>query len=83
MTLEEKISVLESLSKIAPVNASAEDEDNLIPYFLPLRSFSKLADEKVFLVTGGRGAGKSELFKVLTSEGGLNHLLSEDRKSVV
>ena len=51
MTLEEKISVLESLSKIAPVNASAEDEDNLIPYFLPLRSFSKLADEKVFLVT--------------------------------
>lgn len=81
MTLEEKISVLESLSEIAPLNASAEDEDNLISYFLPLRSYSKLADEKVFLVTGGRGTGKSELFKVLTSEGGLNYLLSEaDRK---
>jgi len=79
--LEEKISILKSISQIAPDNASAEDEENLFANFLPLRSYSKLADAKVFLITGGRGAGKSELFRVLTSEGGLDHVLSEaDRK---
>lgn len=81
MTLEEKLCILESVSKIAPENASAEDEDNLFAFFLPLRSYSKLADPKVFLITGGRGAGKSELFRVLTAEGGVEHVLSEtDRK---
>lgn len=81
MTLEYKLSILESLSDIAPDNASAEDEVNLVPYFLPLRSYSKLADSKVFLITGGRGTGKSELFHMLTSEGGLEHILSEsDRR---
>lgn len=81
MTLEEKISILKSISEIAPENAAAEDESGLIPYFLPLRSYSKLADSKIFLITGGRGVGKSELFRVLISEGGLEHIMSEsDRK---
>lgn len=81
MILEEKLSILESMSKIAPENASAEDEDHLFAFFLPLRSYIKLADPKVFLIIGGRGAGKSELFRVLTSEGGIEHILSEnDRK---
>lgn len=80
MTLEEKRSILKSLSEIAPDDAAAEDEENLFPYFLPLRSYSKLADAKVFLITGGRGAGKSELFRVLTSEGGLEHILSDADK---
>lgn len=81
MTVEEKLSILEAMSKIAPENASAEDENNLLAFFLPLRSYIKLADPKVFLITGGRGAGKSELFRVLTTEGGLEHILGEnDRK---
>lgn len=81
MKLEDKLSILGSLSEIAPENASAEAEEKLFPYFLPLRSYSKLADSKVFLITGGRGTGKSELFRVLTSDGGLDHVLSEsDRK---
>lgn len=78
MTMDEKISILDSMSKIAPENAAAEDEDNLFAFFLPLRSYIKLADPKVFLITGGRGAGKSELFRVLTSKGGLEHVLSEN-----
>ena len=41
MTLNEKLSILKSISEIAPENAAAEDERNLIPYFLPLRSYSK------------------------------------------
>lgn len=83
MTLEEKVSILKSISEIVPENAAAEDEDekDMFSSFLPLRSYSKLADTKVFLITGGRGAGKSKLFHVLTSNGGLEHVLSEsDRK---
>ena len=58
-----------------------DGKSGLIPYFLPLRSYSKLADSKIFLITGGRGVGKSELFRVLISEGGLEHIMSEsDRK---
>ena len=81
MTLNEKLSILKSISEIAPENAAAEDERNLIPYFLPLRSYSKLADGKAFLITGGRGVGKSELFRVLTSEGGLEHVISESDRN--
>lgn len=83
MTLEKKISVLKSISEIAPENVSAEDEqeEKMFSSFLPLRSYNKLADTKVFLITGGRGAGKSKLFHVLTSNGGLDHVISEpDRK---
>lgn len=83
MTLEEKVSILKSISEIVPENAAAEDEDekDMFSSFLPLRSYSKLADTKVFLITGGRGVGKSKLFHVLTSKGGLEHVLSEsDRK---
>lgn len=79
MTLDEKMQLIKTISGIAPDNAAAEDEDeNLISYFLPLRSYGKLADDKVFLITGGRGAGKSELFRVLTSKDGLKHIIGED-----
>ncbi len=80
MKLEQKLSILKSLSEIAPENASAEDEENILERFLPLRSYSRLADPKVFLITGGRGSGKSELFHILTSENGLEHILSEADK---
>lgn len=77
MILNDKISVLQALSCIAPENAAAEDEENLLAYFLPLRSYSKLADSRVFLITGSRGAGKTELFRVLTAPNGLAHIVSE------
>lgn len=80
MTIEQKVSILEVMSNCVPPNASGEDEQNLVQNFLPLRSYSKLADDKVFLITGGRGAGKTELFRILTSHDGLSHVISENDK---
>lgn len=81
MTIEQKLSVLESMTQIADEGGMAEGEEQLLSNFLPLRSYSKMADERVFLITGGRGAGKTELFRVLTSPDGFKHVVSElDRK---
>ena len=77
MTVEDKISVLKSVSNIASEMATGEDEENLLANFLPLRSYSKLADRRVFLITGGRGAGKTELFRMITSQSGFEHIISE------
>lgn len=75
-----KSGILEQIVGCVSENAAGEDEENLLQNFLPLRSYSKLADSKTFLITGGRGAGKSELFRILTSCDGLTHILSEADK---
>lgn len=81
MEIEKKYKILEGISRCVPENGSGEDEENILQNFLPLRTYSKLADPKNFLITGGRGSGKTELFRILTSCGGLNYVLSEkDRK---
>ncbi|MDE7478147.1 MAG: hypothetical protein K2M91_09390 [Lachnospiraceae bacterium] len=81
MEIEEKCKILEGISSCVPENGAGEDEENLLPNFLPLRSYSKLADKKNFLITGGRGSGKTELFRILTSCGGLDYVINEkDRR---
>ena len=81
MEMEARYRILEGISNCVPENGSGEDEENLLQNFLPLRSYAKLADPKNFLITGGRGSGKTELFRILTSCGGLRHVISEkDRK---
>lgn len=81
MEIEKKNKILEGISRCVPENGSGEDEENILQNFLPLRNYGKLADPKNFLIIGGRGSGKTELFRILTSCGGLNNVLSEkDRK---
>ena len=83
MEIEAKNAILRGISECAPENGAGEDEpqETILQNFLPLRSYGKLADPKVFLITGGRGSGKSELFRVLTSCSGLEHVISDkDRK---
>ncbi len=83
MEIEAKNVILRGISECAPENGAGEDEpqETILQNFLPLRSYGKLADPKVFLITGGRGSGKSELFRVLTSCSGLEHVISDkDRK---
>lgn len=81
MENEAKYKILEGISNCVPENGSGEDEDNLLQNFLPLRSYGKLADPKNFLITGGRGSGKTELFRILTSCGGLHYVISEKDRS--
>ncbi len=80
MDIESKYKILEGIAGFVPENGAGEDEENLLRNFLPLRSYGKLADQKNFLITGGRGSGKTELFRILTSCGGLNYILSEKDK---
>ncbi|MDO4298805.1 MAG: hypothetical protein Q4C59_10100 [Lachnospiraceae bacterium] len=83
MGIEEKCEILRGISECVPENGLGEEEEkeNLLQNFLPLRSYSKLADQKVFLIIGGRGAGKTELFRIMTSCGGFTHIINEkDRK---
>lgn len=80
MKHRDKSEILQQIVQCVSENAAGEDETNLLQNFLPLRSYSKLADSKTFLITGGRGAGKSELFRILTSCDGLSHILSESDK---
>ena len=83
MEIERKYEILRGLSECAPENGAGEEEplEAILQNFLPLRSYSKLADQKVFLITGWRGSGKTELFRVLTSCGGLDHVISERDRS--
>lgn len=80
MKLESKYKILEGISGCVPENGAGEDEENLLQNFLPLRSYGKLADPKNFLITGGRGSGKTELFRILTSCEGLNYILSQKER---
>ncbi|MEY8426160.1 hypothetical protein AALA00_00280 [Lachnospiraceae bacterium 46-15] len=83
MKIEEKYEILRGISECVSENGAGEDElkDTILQNFLPLRSYSKLADKRVFLITGGRGAGKTALFRVLTSCSGLDYVIGEkDRK---
>lgn len=81
MKVDQKYRILEGIAGCVPENGAGEDEDNLLQNFLPLRSYSKLADSRTFLITGGRGTGKTELFRILTSYDGLSHILNEqDRR---
>ncbi len=77
MDIEAKYKILEGICNCVAENGSGEDEDNLLQNFLPLRSYGKLADPKNFLITGGRGSGKTELFRIMTSCGGLQYVISE------
>lgn len=80
MDRQDKYEILQYIADCVPENASGENEERLLQNFLPLRSYNKLADAKTFLITGGRGAGKTELFRILTSHDGLNHILSNNDK---
>ena len=81
MDLQEKIEILQQIGNCVSENGAAENEENVLQNFLPLRDYNKLAEDRVFLITGGRGTGKTELFRILTSCNGLNFIINEcDKK---
>lgn len=70
----EREPILAALEALAPGEGQAEHESNdpaaLLRFFLPTPSFRRALDPNAMLVLGERGAGKTELFRVLgTGEG--------------
>ena len=64
----ERAELLEGLASI-PRAASWEEGSDLLGTFLPLREHARVLDRRTLVVQGGRGAGKTVLFSVLSSLG--------------
>ena len=63
-----KSTILRTISKI---EATAEYEQDRLEDFLMMKEYSMMQDPKRFLILGGRGSGKTRLFKTFNVEAGL------------
>lgn len=70
--------ILESLEHLSPGEGAAEreasDPASLLKNFLPTPTFKRALDPNAFLIIGERGAGKTELFRVLGSAPNLEEI---------
>lgn len=73
-----KSTILRTISKI---EATAEYEQDRLEDFLMMKEYSMMQDPKRFLILGGRGSGKTRLFKTFNVEAGLQEILSRNSLS--
>lgn len=73
-----KSTILRTISKI---EATAEYEQGRLEDFLMMKEYSMMQDPKRFLILGGRGSGKTRLFKTFNVEAGLQEILSRNSLS--
>ena len=71
----DKSKILNTISKI---EATAEYEYSRLEDFLMMKEYTLMRDPKRFLILGGRGSGKTRLFKTFNQEAGLQEILSGD-----
>ncbi|NEP89263.1 MAG: hypothetical protein F6K18_21855 [Okeania sp. SIO2C2] len=76
---KKKLLVLECMAKVAPGGAVAEHESNnektFLKNFLPVPNYRMALNTDTFLILGGRGAGKTEFFRLLASDSGRQALV--------
>ncbi|MBD2691650.1 hypothetical protein [Anabaena catenula] len=74
-----KQKLLELMSSIAPGRGTAEHESNddtiFLKNFLPVPNYSKALEKDTLLILGGRGVGKTELFRLLAIPSGRRTLV--------
>ena len=63
------------LSTISQIEATAEYEQDRLEDFLMMKEYSLMQDPKRFLILGGRGSGKTRLFKTFNQETGFREIL--------
>ncbi len=63
------------LNIMAGLESTADDEEEKLVDFLPLKSYAILGEADRFLIIGGRGSGKTRIFKTLLCEGGFEQIL--------
>lgn len=70
----DKQKLLELMAGIAPRNATAENESNddavFLKNFLPIPNYRQVLERDTLLILGGKGVGKTELFRLLAIPSG-------------
>ncbi len=76
----DKKKLLELMGAVAPGKATAEqesdDEDVFLKNFLPVVDYRKALEPSILLIQGGRGVGKTELFRLLAIPSGREALVN-------
>ena len=79
MANADKKKLLDLMQRVAPGGGTAEHESNDDAFyrnFLPIPNYKFVLDPDTLLVLGGRGAGKTELFRLLAREQGRQILVN-------
>ena len=75
----EKQKLLELIANIAPGRGTAEHESNdeniFLKNFLPVPNYRRVLEKDSLLILGGRGVGKTELFRLLANKTGRQTLV--------
>ena len=72
----DKLQILKIMSEIKAV---AENENSNLGDFLPLKNYAMLRDPGRFLIIGGRGTGKTRLFKLLLEKNGFRQVIGKQQ----
>lgn len=75
MDIDTKRSVLAAIADLGSDGNIAENTDIRLEDFLQLKDYHNLQDSMKFLILGGRGSGKTHVFKTLIKENGFEHLV--------
>jgi len=78
MTQSERCKVLESIARIRSVAEDDSGEKVHLGDFLVMPEYGRLREQNRFLILGGRGSGKTQVFRTLTqAEDGFSKLVGE------
>ena len=79
----DKQRLLELMASIAPGRGTAETESNddavFLKNFLPIPNYRQVLERDTLLILGGKGAGKTELFRLLAIPSGRKILVENLR----
>lgn len=67
----------ELLEVFSQLDDTTEYEEDNIRSFLQIKQYKELQDPSKMLVVGGRGAGKTRVFKTLVGEDGFRHVIGD------
>ena len=68
----------ELLKIFSQLNDTTEYEEEDIRSFLQVKQYRELQDPSKIIVVGGRGAGKTRVFKTLVGENGFRHVIGDN-----
>lgn len=70
---------LQILKVMSEIRTNAENEEIGLEDFLPLSSYANLGEPSKFLILGGRGSGKTKVFRTLLEKDGFRQMIGDRR----